>query len=156
MIDYLTDVLDVTTRRKTIDKTISDLRGIEFETIAVRGVSGLLIGSIVALEMNKVLAIVRKPGEGTHSFYSVEGAPTGRYIIIDDLICSGKTVETIIDAMKAKYHFCPCVGVYCYYSRWLHNTADDESSRQKTNLILANLGTKSLNRQLEHSQAVAA
>ena len=74
----------------------------DFKVIAVRGVSGLLFGSILAYRMNKGLVVVRKPGESTHSGMVVEGCfpDVGEgWVIVDDLVATGGTVAEIIYRM---------------------------------------------------------
>lgn len=74
--------------------------GIKFEVIAFTGVSGALVGPALAMKLNKTCAVVRRSNDDCHSTYSVEG-PTGpfRYIIVDDLIDSGRTIHRIQEAV---------------------------------------------------------
>jgi hypothetical protein len=96
-----------------------------FEAIAVRGVSGLLVGPMVASKLGKPWCVIRKPGEGSHSGHkSVEGWLNFKtYLIIDDLIASGGTLkliqQTLLDHARAyphKWENSPpeCVGYYLY------------------------------------------
>jgi adenine/guanine phosphoribosyltransferase-like PRPP-binding protein len=66
---------------------------VDFDTIVVMGISGLVMGSVLAYQMNKKLAVVRKRGEReltTSGFSSVvEGYLGGKFIFFDDLISSG-------------------------------------------------------------------
>jgi hypothetical protein len=68
-----------------------------FDAIVVRGVSGLLVGPMVASRLGKPWCIVRKPGDGTHSDHKVvEGWYNFKsYIIVDDLIATGGTIKLI-------------------------------------------------------------
>lgn len=71
----------------------------KFDSIAVIGVSGLVVGSPVALALGKPLVIVRKPDttERSHSY----GAPVNmkhvgkRALFLDDFIASGSTRENV-------------------------------------------------------------
>lgn len=72
---------------------------VKFDAIAFRGLSGALVAPSIAIMMNKHLLAVRKTGDTDHSKYRVEGYMGCPYIIVDDLIESGETMETIIDAV---------------------------------------------------------
>lgn len=81
-----------------IDKIKAWAPGFEnrFDTIAVSGVSGLGIGSVVAYILKKNLAVVRKSTKDCRSIYKVESSNNlKRYIIVDDLIETGKTIRRI-------------------------------------------------------------
>lgn len=73
----------------------------DFDVIAFRGMSGAMVAPAVAMELGKQFMLVRKPGK-SHSDYSIEGFPkkSFSYIIIDDLIDSGKTMDIIYDDIK--------------------------------------------------------
>ncbi len=94
-VSHLTPMLDPKRARYTVKQVIKMIkaRGLKFDAIACRGVSGLLIAPIVAMRLNKTLIVVRK-GEKTHSCYVVEGDHAAkRYLILDDFIASGATVR---------------------------------------------------------------
>jgi orotate phosphoribosyltransferase len=97
----------------------------QFDSIAVRGVSGLLFGPALAARMGKNIIVVRKDAEMSphgHSGCRVEGdIETKAYIVADDLICSGDTIREVIKqiyAWQSKYKkgriIGECVGVLCY------------------------------------------
>ena len=74
---------------------------IEFDSIAVRGNSGITVGPIVAELLGKNLVIVNKSGTYTHSEREVIYSKfPNKFIIIDDLIASGGTVAKIISAIS--------------------------------------------------------
>jgi adenine/guanine phosphoribosyltransferase-like PRPP-binding protein len=109
-------VLNHKARNKIIIKAICDLRKTkdQFDSIACCGVSGLLVVSQIAELLNKHIVIVRKPNDKSYSDFPLEGVTPFRYVIIDDLICSGNTIRHIKNTI---YEDCPksrCVGVYCY------------------------------------------
>jgi len=108
-------VLNHKTRNKIIIKAICDLRKISdsFDSIACCGVSGLMVVPQIAELLNKNIVVVRK-GEQCYSEFLTEGAAPFRYIILDDLICSGSTVKHIKKVLKEEYRRSICVGVYCY------------------------------------------
>jgi hypothetical protein len=98
---HLADVLPRKRCDETIAKAIRELDGVDFDTIAVRGVSGLLIGPVLAHLMGKELLVVRKDGERTASSYQTEGHRTILwYIIADDLVCTYSTAVHIHRAVK--------------------------------------------------------
>lgn len=119
--DYLHNVLDVTRLPKTIDAIVETIRKsrIDFDAIAFRGMSGALIAPSIAVKLHKALIMVRKEKEFSHSPYTVEGYHSSypfKYIIIDDLICSGETIRTIIDKLtkSPSHHFGKCKAVFIY------------------------------------------
>lgn len=96
-----------------------------FKNIAVCGVSGVLVGGIIADEFNAQLCVVRKT-KGAHSSWLVENQPSGTYLILDDLICTGKTAKHIVRELdsnfgllteppyRSKLAYPECVGFYGY------------------------------------------
>ena len=97
MENYLEKALNPSKIKKCIDDIV---RGSEklpkFEAIAVTGLSGLLVGPIVAIELGLPLIVVRKDLKCAHSTNRVEGYAEGlKYIIIDDFVASGNTVHNI-------------------------------------------------------------
>ena len=70
----------------------------EFDSIAVQGTSGLVIGSPVALGMRKPLVIVREDTElQCHHSQDVENARNAgeRVLFLDDQISSGATLADV-------------------------------------------------------------
>jgi len=108
-------VLNHKNRNKIIIKAVCDLRKISdsFDSIACCGVSGLMVVPQIAELLNKNIVVVRK-GEQCYSQFLTEGAAPFRYIILDDLICSGATLRLIRDTIKEEYARARCVGLYCY------------------------------------------
>ena len=108
-------VLNHKSRNKIIIKAICDLRKIQdsFDTIACCGVSGLMVVPQVAEILEKNILVVRKD-ERRYSDFVLEGAAPYRYIIVDDLVCSGKTVRWIKNNIYEDNPRATCVGVYCY------------------------------------------
>jgi adenine/guanine phosphoribosyltransferase-like PRPP-binding protein len=102
-----------------VDNTIAAIeyntkqKGIQFDAIAVRGLSGLLIGPTVAMMMDKNIVVVRKDIDDTHSKFRAEGTANGmRYIIVDDFTESGATVCSMLEILSTKG--CTCVGLMLY------------------------------------------
>lgn len=69
----------------------------DFDTIAISGMSGALVGPVVASRMRKGLLLVRKEvtTEKSHSHLQVEGTLSPRYVILDDFCSTGRTLERI-------------------------------------------------------------
>ena len=109
-------VLNHKIRNKIIIKAVCDLRKIsdQFDSIACCGVSGMLVVPQISELLNKNIIVVRKEGEKCYSEFRTEGVAPFRYIILDDLICSGSTVKYIKKILKDEYARSRCVGVYCY------------------------------------------
>lgn len=88
--------------RKVINRLASEIdqdrsNGMKVEAIAVRGMSGAVIGGALSLQTSLPLIIIRKESDQRHSGYSVEfDKPFSHYAIVDDLIYSGSTIAAII------------------------------------------------------------
>ena len=111
---WLDNVLHRDRQRVTVRKAIKALRGKKFDAIAFRGLSGTLIGPLLAFKLNRTMLAVRKrKGEG-HSGLMVEGdAGAGTYIIVDDFIQTARTVRSIIEEVKDFTEGeARCVGIY--------------------------------------------
>jgi adenine/guanine phosphoribosyltransferase-like PRPP-binding protein len=98
---HLYHIIGRTSRHSTIKIAYAFLRPLRahFDTIAMRGISGCIPGSILAYKLNKSIAIIRKPKsvESTHSRYETEGNRDCRtYLIVDDLVDTGQTIRDII------------------------------------------------------------
>ncbi len=92
----------------------------EFDSIAVSGVSGIF-GALIAKHLGKNLIVVRKLSDGSHSTFPVEsGTLPGRYVIIDDLVASGRTVQKMnlrIQKFAKEYNTnAEFLGVFCWHS----------------------------------------
>lgn len=86
---------------------------IQFSTVAMRGVSGALVGSPIAMMMDKYSLMVRKQTEDSHSSHRCEGPKSGfTYIIVDDFISGGSTCRSIIEAVGGRGK---CVGIFLYW-----------------------------------------
>ena len=75
------------------------------EYIAVCGSSGSLIAGAVSIISGIPILLVRKTNESCHSYYSVEfqgnKKKNPKYVIIDDFISSGDTIDYIIRTVKS-------------------------------------------------------
>jgi adenine/guanine phosphoribosyltransferase-like PRPP-binding protein len=123
-------VLNHKVRNKIIIKAVCDLRKIskDFDSIACCGVSGLMVVPQIAEILNKNILVVRKD-ERRYSDFTTEGVAPFRYVVIDDLICSGKTIKHITDTIKEEYPRARALGVYCYLPEECAYPATDENSK---------------------------
>lgn len=109
-------VLNHKVRTKIIIKAVCDLRKIadQFDSIACCGTSGLMVVPQIAELLNKNIILIRKKDEKCYSNFTIEGVAPFRYIILDDLICSGDTVRHITRTISSEHIRSKCVGLYCY------------------------------------------
>lgn len=96
---------------------------IDFDTVVFRGMSGCLMGPSIADALEKPFLVIRKENDGSHSSSLLEGhAEVKKFIIIDDLIDSGRTIRTILANVKdggkceAGFPNAVCVGIFLYSS----------------------------------------
>ena len=137
-------VLNHKYRNGVIIKAICSLRKIEqdFDSIACSGVSGLIITPQVSEILNKHLIIVRKKNEERYSEFTVEGTNPGRYIILDDLICSNNTVKHIMKSIKEESTRSICIGAYFYLPQecsYKHNEDGDKLFKKDLGIKLLNI-----------------
>lgn len=101
------------------------LAKVDFDTMIGRGLSGTLVIPWLARAMGKHWAIVRKPGESSHSTRRVEGVIGQRWIFVDDFISSGQTRRETRAAIELHCthhaHQTAYVGTYSYQD----HTSDD-------------------------------
>lgn len=100
-------------RSATVSRLVDMIResGLQFDTIAVTGMSGALIGGEVASRLGKDLTLVRKPDDDSHASDKVEGPVEAKtYIFVDDQIDSGETVTRVLNTLSNRR----CLGVFLY------------------------------------------
>ena len=112
-------VLNHKQRNKYIIEAVCKLRKIsdDFDAIACSGTSGLIVVPQIAEILNKNILVVRKKCKCQSRAYSefvLEGVPPRRYVIGDDLVCSGRTIRYIMSEIKEECPRAICVGVYSY------------------------------------------
>lgn len=78
-------------RDKIVRQARKHLNPDRFDTLVGRGISGALVVPILAHALKKNFVIVRKPDDGSHSEFGIEGTLGSRWIFVDDLIDSGAT-----------------------------------------------------------------
>lgn len=113
-LDNLESVVRKTTKvlREHID---------EFDSIAVTGTSGLLVGVPAAMRLKKPIVIVRKEEDGSHDYRTVINAQNmgRRVLFLDDLVATGDTRQRVVDAVAHKvprYQSARVVAQYEYHS----------------------------------------
>jgi adenine/guanine phosphoribosyltransferase-like PRPP-binding protein len=110
-------------RKKIIYESLKILkpRSDSFDTIAVRGMSGALIGPTLADLLDKDIILIRKASDGpshsTDSDYTIHysGNPGKRYIVVDDFISGGNTVRAVTEAMATTFSSDKCVAIFLYW-----------------------------------------
>lgn len=118
---YLGAVYNVNRFAKTMTAMCALLRKHKFEAIAFTGTSGAAFAYPLSIRLKKPLICVRK--EGSHYGSKVEGVyGIKNYVIVDDFISSGDTVDKIINevedmARKNRVAKPKCVGIFLY-SEW--------------------------------------
>lgn len=109
-------VLNHKIRNKAIIKAVCDLRKIsdQFDSIVCCGTSGLMVVPQIAELLDKHIVVIRKPETKSYSGFAIEGVIPFRYVIVDDLVCSGSTIKFIKNTIHEECPKSRCVGVYCY------------------------------------------
>jgi adenine/guanine phosphoribosyltransferase-like PRPP-binding protein len=117
---HLEDVLHPKLRQDTIRWLFSELycNRRNFSAIVVCGVSGLVVGPVLADKLEKNLIVVRQHGTmGTHGAYVVEGPRDDSYVFIDDLINEGKTLRHVKSSIRRFCRYSKMVGVVLYHKQ---------------------------------------
>lgn len=111
---YLENIINTAELPKAVDRAAKKLKKVEFDTIAFRGISGALTAIPLALKMKKTLLAVRKPEDlDNHSSHRVEGDIGARkYIVVDDIVGSGRTKREIQEEITKVAPNAEYVGVY--------------------------------------------
>jgi adenine/guanine phosphoribosyltransferase-like PRPP-binding protein len=93
--------------QSTVDTAVAKLKrhAHEFDSIAVMGTSGLVVGSPIALALGKPLIIVRKESDMhmmcVHSSEVENARRAGRRVLfVDDQVSSGATLARVADAVQ--------------------------------------------------------
>ena len=111
--------------KKTVNGISSKMKkfkkDIPFDYVCLTGISGAAIGFPVCVRMGYNPLFIRKSQDKTHSSFMIEGYVEKlkeneniKYVIIDDLIDSGKTINRIIKTMKNAFNHSECVGIFLY------------------------------------------
>ncbi len=100
--NYLEKILNVGQLQRTLDAAVRELTAIDFDTIAVTGVSGCVFGGALSARLGKNLVVVRKQTEDCHAgkMYFAEGTFGARWVFVDDTIHSGATLRRVREAIR--------------------------------------------------------
>jgi adenine/guanine phosphoribosyltransferase-like PRPP-binding protein len=81
------------------------------------------VGVAVAERTKREFAIVRKAGEKSHSYRTIEGYDFSEYVIVDDFIDEGKTVSRILCQMHLRVNnpHPKCLGIILYTDDGKHD-----------------------------------
>jgi adenine/guanine phosphoribosyltransferase-like PRPP-binding protein len=86
----------------------------EYDSIVCTGVSGMLVGPIVAYRLHKPLVVVRKEGTPSHTSKLVEGQLGNRYVFLDDFVSIGTTLRRVHKTLTDHDAEVKCVGLMLY------------------------------------------
>ncbi len=104
--------------KELVAKARSSLKGIKFDTMVSRGLSGALVVPMLARALRKNWLIIRKDNDGSHSSKKVEGTLGERWMFIDDLVSSGHTrticFEAVDDLCRSSNFASAFVGTWTY------------------------------------------
>lgn len=84
-----------------LSRAQESLQGVEFDTFVGTGISGTVAALRLSRMMDKRYLLVRKPNDGTHSSKSAEGTLGKRWVFVDDLIASGRTLVRVWNKVKS-------------------------------------------------------
>jgi adenine/guanine phosphoribosyltransferase-like PRPP-binding protein len=108
---------------------IESLKDVDFDTIAVTGLSGTLFGITLAHRLHKNFLVIRKAGAKSHSWIAVEGQLGHKWLFVDDLIDSGATLARVMLAVAKlvpRYQECDYVGAYLYSDEYYRKPEDED------------------------------
>lgn len=100
MSSYFNEAIDPSTRVEVVDRVVRDLSGTGIDTIVVSGMSGVVVGAVAAIRLGVNLVIVRKPDDSTHSRDNIVGTIGNKYVVLDDFVESGATVNRIVPFVR--------------------------------------------------------
>jgi len=103
---------DTVKRKKAVNRIATQLPA--DVGIVCTGLSGILVGVALANKTKRPFAIVRKPGDNTHSSFTVEGYLFDQYVIVDDFIEYGGTIRRILREMYKHNDESECRGIMLY------------------------------------------
>lgn len=127
--DYLGKIYRVNDYVRLIPKMVAAIKKLQkrrkFDAIAFTGTSGAALAYPLSLKLKLPLICVRK-NDDNHFGYPIEGCVTAeKYIIIDDFIADGDTMNRIMRAVKRKMPQAKPVAIFLYTSTPLHKKWKD-------------------------------
>lgn len=124
---YLKSVLDPTLLPKVVNNTVREIKRSKwkFDTIAFSGMSGAAICFILSHKLKVPLLCVRKQQDSCHYLseqyasadnlrYLEGNVAVKKYIIVDDFISSGSTVNRIYEKILEQNPKSKCMGMFMY------------------------------------------
>lgn len=106
-----------------VDRCVNIVKFLDgkIDAIAVRGASGLVVGSVVSYQTGVPLAIIRKEGENPHCYDAISVDPNvllkpERVVWLDDFISGGSTFEAVIARLHGRPRW---VILYYTYNRFM-------------------------------------
>lgn len=94
---YLDSAFEPALFKRIVGVICKCLETLDYDAIAFRGMSGSLFAPLVASKLGKKMIMIRKIGDGNHSGMLTEGwKMVDRVVIIDDLICTGNTIRSMV------------------------------------------------------------
>lgn len=113
---YFRSALSDERRKNVLQKWDQVVQKHEFDSIAVRGLSGATMGGILSYLSKKDLVVLRKSSDySPHSLSTVElENKPNKFIIVDDLISSGKTIQIINNELQYYPDNPKCVAIFLY------------------------------------------
>jgi adenine/guanine phosphoribosyltransferase-like PRPP-binding protein len=115
--DYLSPLFNPTVLRRVVANCSKTVKQLKPDAIVCRGLSGISIAFAVSIATGVPVAVVRKK-DGNHSTFDVEGVINFKsYVVIDDLVDSGKTLKKIRQQVKSKEKDSNCIGVLLYNTK---------------------------------------
>ncbi len=121
---YYGRVFDPTSLGDIVNQSAARLADLEYDSLVVRGNSGLIVGAPLALAVNKPIGIVHKGDGHTGPRYKGARAP-GRYVIVDDFIESGATIRAITGDTTLQSRKASPVAILLYNAYSDHEHFDD-------------------------------
>lgn len=131
---YLQHVFEPGLFQRAVDKTLHTAESLKrstgFDTIAFSGMSGAAMAFMLSHWMNVPLLCVRKREDTSHyvkstrKFLEGNAQDVRKYLIVDDFISGGGTVQYMIDTIREANLYAECVGMLMYASysdrEWTH------------------------------------
>jgi len=139
-------LLSPSERQRAIRRAIKTIRDskLKFDSIACTGVSGLLVAPAVAARLGVPIIVVRKDetSHGEDVEFECDRPPL-RYVIVDDLVESGKTIANVQKRMSnlefGNRKVPKCVGIYFYNQSATASYFDRYQSRHPKMWMRANI-----------------
>ena len=115
---YLKNTFNPELFKKTVNSTVERVKQLQkelqFNALAFTGQSGASIAYPVGFLTGLMLICVRREGS-SHGYFVEQSNNCRRYLIIDDFVCSGATIDSILRKLES-FTDLTCVGIFCYYN----------------------------------------